>query len=139
LKAEPLSPGATAGLSSSAVSGRIAKMDNYVGHRKRVRHYHDLGDIHELTFSCFHRWPLLTNDTWRAMLAASINRAMENHRFCLAAFVFMPEHIHLLIYPLSDAGTIDGLLKAIKRPFSYRVKQMLIESNSRLLDRLTVR
>ena len=32
------------------------------GHRKRIPQYHDPGHIHELTFSCFHRWPLLTND-----------------------------------------------------------------------------
>jgi putative transposase len=51
----------------------------------------------------------------------------------------MPEHVHLLIYPLAEASRIDDLLKAIKRPFSYRVKQLLIETKSHLLERLTVR
>ena len=114
-------------------------MDQHFGHRKRVRHYHELGDAHELTFSCFHRWPLLTNDTWRAMLAESIDRATENHHYRLTAFVFMPEHVHFLIHPLPEAGKIDALLKAIKRPFSYRVKQLLLQSRSRLLARLTIR
>ena len=109
------------------------------GHRKRIRHYHDAGHIHELTFSCYHRWPLLTNDVWRGMLADSIDRAMERHRFQLAAFVFMPEHVHLIVCPLADAGTIDALLKAIKRPFSYRIKQLLTRSRSRLLQRLMIR
>ncbi|MCR4413367.1 MAG: transposase [Thermoguttaceae bacterium] len=109
------------------------------GHRKRVRHYHDPGHVHELTFSCYHRWPLRTNDVWRAMLAESIDRAMEGHRYRLAAFVFMPEHVHLIVYPLPQAGTIDALLTAIKRPFSYRIKQLLIQSHSRLLQRLTIR
>ena len=109
------------------------------GRRKRVRHYHDPGHIHELTFSCYHRWPLLTNDVWRGMLAESIDRAMEHHRYRLAAFVFMPEHVHLLIYPQPEADTVAALLKAIKRPFSYRVKQLLIRSQSRLLERLTIR
>ena len=114
-------------------------MDQPPGHRKRVRHYHDPGHIHELTFSCFQRRPLLTNDAWREMLAESINRAMEGHRYRLTTFVFMPEHIHLIVYPLPDAGAIDALLKAIKRPFSYRIKQLLIQSGSRLLERLTIR
>lgn len=109
------------------------------GHRKRVRHYHDPGHVHELTFSCYHRWPLLTNDVWRGMLAQSLDRAMQGRRYRLAAFVFMPEHVHLMIYPLAEAGTIDTLLKAIKRPFSFRIKQVLIESRSRLLERLTIR
>jgi putative transposase len=114
-------------------------METQPDHRKRIRHYHECGHIHELTFSCYQRQPLLTNDAWQAMLAASIDRAMEGHRYQLAAFVFMPEHVHLVVYPLPEAGTIDSLLKAIKRPFAYRIKQLLIESGSRLLERLTVR
>jgi putative transposase len=113
-------------------------MEMRPGHRKRVRHYHDPGHIHELTFSCFHRRPWLTNDSWRKMLAESIDRATAGHGYRLTAFVFMPEHVHLMVYPIESANTIDTLLKAIKRPFSYLVKQLLIESQSRLLDSLTV-
>jgi len=108
-------------------------------HRKQIRHYHDPGHIHELTFSCYQRWPLLTNDVWRGMLAEGIDGATEGHHYRLAAFVFMPEHVHLVVYPLPEAGTVEALLKAIKRPFSYRIKQLLIESQSRLLERLTIR
>jgi putative transposase len=114
-------------------------MDKRQGHRKRVRHYHDPEHVHELTFSCFHRWPLLTNDVWREMLAESVNRAMDRHNYRLTAFVFMPEHVNLIIYPTAGANTIDALLKAIKRPFSYRVKQILLKSRSRLMEKLTVR
>ncbi len=114
-------------------------MENHPGHRKQVRHYLDPGHIHELTFSCYNRWPLLTNDVWRTMLAESINRAMEGHHYRLAGFVFMPEHVHLIVYPLPEAGGIDGLLKAIKRPFSYRIKQLLTQSGNHLLERLTIR
>lgn len=64
------------------------------GYRKRVKHYHTPGDYHELTFSCYQQRPLLTNDTWRGMLAEAIDRAIANHQFRLHAFVFMPEHIH---------------------------------------------
>lgn len=109
------------------------------GHRKRIRHYHEPGHIHELTFSCYQRWPLLTNDVWRGMLAESLTRAVENHGYRLTGFVFMPEHVHLMVYSVAEAGTIDGLLKAIKRPFSYRIKQLLEQSRSRLLERLTIR
>ncbi|MGA2033976.1 MAG: hypothetical protein ABSG68_17145 [Thermoguttaceae bacterium] len=45
----------------------------------------------------------------------------------------------MIIYPLPEPGTIDALLKAIKRPFSYRVKQLLTESQNPLLERLTIR
>ena len=97
------------------------------------------GHVHELTFSCYQRQPLLSDDVWRGMLAESINRAMEGHRYRLTAFVFMPEHVHLMVYPLPEADTIAALLRAVKRPFSYRVKQLLTESASQLIERLTMR
>jgi putative transposase len=115
------------------------RMKHRPGHRKRIRHYHEAGHIHELTFSCYYRWPLLTNDVWQRMLAQNIEQAMERHRYGLAAFILMPEHVHLMIYPLADANTFDALLKAIKRPFSYRIKQLLVQSRSQLLQRLTIR
>src|SRR5207302_3821481 len=93
------------------------------GHRKLVKHYEDLGHLRELTFSCYRRMPLLTNDPWREMLSRSINAAADGHDWRPTAFVFMPEHVHLLFYPLPSASKIDCLLKAIKRPYSYRINQ----------------
>ena len=42
-------------------------------YRKLVKHYHEPGDLHELTFSCFQRMQLLVNDEWRKWLAESKN------------------------------------------------------------------
>jgi putative transposase len=109
------------------------------GHRKLVKHYEEAGSCRELTFSCYRRQPLLRNEPWLSLLSESIDRANENHRFGLAAFVYMPEHVHLLVFPLAGASGIDELLKAIKRPYSYRVKQLLIERKSPWLEKLTVR
>src|SRR3990170_2202720 len=96
---------ATAGLSSSADARRMFAMTRHLERRKQVRHYHDPGHVHELTFSCYQRWPLLTNDPWRLMLAETINRAIPRHGYRLTAFVFMPEHGHLIADPLPQGGT----------------------------------
>ncbi len=50
----------------------------------------------------------------------------------------MPEHVHLIVFPLPGAGTIAGLLQAIKRPVSFRIKQLLVAGKSPLLEKLTV-
>ena len=71
-------------------------------HRKRVKHYHESGHLHEFTFSPCRQKPLLTNDNWREKLARTIDAANEELRFQLVAFVFMPEHLHLLTYPLDE-------------------------------------
>ena len=114
-------------------------MDQVGSPRKRVRHFHEPGHCHELTFSCYRRQALLTNDRWRALLSESIDRANERHGYRLIAFVTMPEHVHLLVYPTADASGIDQLLRAIKRPFSFRIKQLLLASQSPLMEKLTIR
>jgi putative transposase len=104
---------------------------------KTIKRYHESGDFHELSFSCYQRLPLLMNDDWCGMLAQAIDLALERWMFQLHAFVFMPEHLHLLVLPL-ESSRIDMLLKAIKRPFSYRIKKFLEASSSDLLQKLTI-
>ena len=108
-------------------------------HRKLVKHYDEPGHCHELTFSCYRRMPLLTNNPWRTLFCQSIERAVQRHQYQLFAFVLMPEHVHLLVQPTCDESPVSSLLKAIKRPFSYRIKQRPIESSSPLLKKLTIR
>jgi putative transposase len=83
--------------------------------------------------------PLLTNDEWRMLLAESIDRAVKGHSCRLVAYVFMPEHVHILVQPTVVEVRIDLLLKAIKAPFSVRIRRRLEEVGSPLLERLTVR
>jgi putative transposase len=108
-------------------------------HHKRIKHFDEPGHVHELTFSCYQRQPLLTNDLWRRMLLAAIERAVKVHKYRLGAFVLMPEHVHLIVYPRPKASGVAELLLAIKRPFSFRIKRLLLATNSSLLKRLTIR
>jgi putative transposase len=71
------------------------------------------------------------------MLSESIQCALTRYNFELYAFVFMPEHVHILVEP-RGLPTIDLFINALKRPFSYRIKQQLIASASGLLETLTV-
>ena len=66
-------------------------------HRKTVRHFHEVGHLHELTFSCYRRMPLLTNNDWRTRLSAHVDQAGKEASFDLVAFVYMPEHVHILM------------------------------------------
>jgi len=108
-------------------------------HRKQVRHYHEPGDFHELTFSCYRRMPLLTNDDWRRRLSRCAQDACEEMSFQLAAFVYMPEHVHLLVYPTTPEPDIGRYLARVKQPFSKQVKGLLMQSEAPLIKRLTVR
>jgi putative transposase len=108
------------------------------GHRKTVKRFHEPGDCHELTFSCYRRIPLLTNDEWRHLLAESLDQAVSGQSCRLIAYVFMPEHVHILIQPTSHDVHMDLFLKALKAPFCRRIKRLLEVVGSPLLERLTV-
>jgi putative transposase len=107
-------------------------------HRKSVRHYPDAGHLHELTFSCYRRLPLLTNDDWRRRLAHSIDSAAELENVVLHAFVFMPEHVHLIIGVQAATNSISRFVARLKQPFSKSIKQTLRQNESALLSQLTV-
>jgi putative transposase len=108
-------------------------------HRKLVKHYELPGHAHLLTFSCYRRLPLLSNTLWRTWLSRSIDAALAQAHVALVAFVYMPEHVHLLVHPQEEEYRIGWVLFAIKRPFSFRVKMHLVERQSSLLSQLTIR
>jgi putative transposase len=107
--------------------------------RKRVRHFDLPGDAHFLTFSCFHRLPLLSKDRTRKWLVEAIADARIKHGFELWAWVIMPEHVHLLINPRSTETRISDVLADMKRPVAQRAIAYLVARNSSFLARLTVR
>ena len=107
-------------------------------HRKQIKHYHTPGELHEFTFSCYDSIPLLTNDKWCEVLARSLDDAGRAEQINLVAFVFMPEHVHLLVYPRRDEPDLPGYLAQMKRGFSDQLQQILSGQQSRLLTRLTV-
>ena len=108
-------------------------------HCKTVRHFDLPGDAHFLTFSCYHRLPLLGKDRTRKWLIDAIEKARVKHNFDLWAWVFMPEHVHLLIYPRDSDYNTSRILSAIKRPVGERAIAYLVDRKSRFLERLTVR
>lgn len=108
-------------------------------HRKQVKHFHQPGDLHELTFSCYRQLKLLTNDDWRQRLSSAMDDACRKVHVELVAFVYMPEHVHLLVNPRSPTGDIDDFLKTLKQPFSAEIKGILQAADSPLLKRLTIR
>ncbi len=94
------------------------------------------GHAHELTFSCFKRMPLLRSRLANEFMADAINAARMVHNFEVWAYVFMPDHVHLMIYPISETYSIAGILKAIKQSASRRVINDRREQRPHLLAHL---
>ena len=114
-------------------------MDRSGKPRKKVKHYDTPGDAHFLTFSCYHRIPLLSKDRSRLWFIEALGKARIKHRFDLWAWAIMPEHIHLLIWPRLPEYKIEKILASTKKPVSYKAIQYLKETSPEFLDRLTIR
>lgn len=91
-----------------------------VPHRRTCKRYNDPGHAHALTFSCFRRQPFLSKDRSRIWLIDAIDRARAKHNFHVWAYVIMPEHAHLLLWPTTLAYEISQILNSIKQSVSKR-------------------
>jgi putative transposase len=83
-------------------------------HRKTCKRYNVSGHAHALTFSCFRRQPFLSKDRSCQWFIEAIERAREKHAFHVWAYVAMPEHAHLLIWPTRQDYDISSILHSIK-------------------------
>ena len=107
--------------------------------RKTVKHVDLPREPRFLTYSTYHQRPLLDNDTIRTIVVDAIDRACMRHGFVLVAWALMPDHVHLVVVPWFETSLASGLLYAIKRPASYRIKEHLRHTSPSLVDQLTIR
>ena len=90
------------------------------GKRKTCRRYNVPGDAHALTFSCYRQRPFLVRDRSRQWVVEAVAAARDKHAFDLSAYVIMPQHVHLLIFPREEVYSISDILLDIKRPVVRR-------------------
>ena len=105
-------------------------------YRKRCKRYNEAGHAHELTFSCFRSQALLIENHSRKWFADAVNTARQKHRFDVWAYVVMPEHVHLLVWPRENDYSVSAILKSIKQSVSRRVIGRLRRENPSGLARL---
>jgi len=90
------------------------------GHRKTCRRDSEPGHAQSLAFSCVCRRPFLSKDRGRLWLVEAVDRARQKHAFDLWAYVILPEHVHLLIWPREPRYSISQMLTSMKRPVALK-------------------
>jgi putative transposase len=102
---------------------------------KQVRHYNIIGHAHELTFSCFQKEQFLNSDSACEFFIESLERARETKKIKIIAFVLMPEHVHLLIFPENEEITISKIQSAIKLPVSMKFSNFMKKNCNNRIER----
>lgn len=107
-------------------------------HRTR-RTFNDPGHALELIFSCYQRLPFLRADRTCGWLVEALHAARRRLDFEVWAYVFMPEHVHLIVHPCASSYQIPTILRAIKEPVGRRSAADLARHAPDRLERVTVR
>lgn len=107
--------------------------------RHRRQSFNDPGHAHELTFSCYHGYKLLSKDRSREWFIDALDRARRKHRFLLFSYVIMPEHAHILTVPERWEYEVSAFLKSFKQSVSRRAMNFLRNTRPDWVERLTQR
>jgi putative transposase len=59
--------------------------------------YQQTGEMHFITFSCYHRFPHLGTAAARNLFERSLEVMRMRYDFVVCGYVAMPEHVHLLV------------------------------------------
>jgi putative transposase len=79
-----------------------------------LRRTHQTRDLHFITFSCYHRQPLLSSDDAKHRFEQSLEKSRRRYGFFVTGYVVMPEHVHLLISE-PERGTLASAVQSIKQ------------------------
>jgi putative transposase len=98
-------------------------------HRKKLHHYNTPGHAHELTFSCYRRSDYFLDPKASEIFLQVISEAKIQYRFRVWAYVIMPNHVHLLLWPQDNKYDIAKIDCGIKGVFSKRYAAHLSITN----------
>lgn len=110
-------------------------------HRKRIHRpkaFNDPKHAHELTFSCYQKYPFLSKERTCEWLAEQLGVVRKELEFDLWAYVFMPDHVHLIVYPRREKYDTSEFLKRVKEPVSRKAVQFLKRESPKWLERIRV-
>src|SRR5580704_2281117 len=89
-------------------------------HRNPLQRFYSHNHLHFITFSCYHRLPLLATPSNRTCFVETLNTLRHYHRFRLLGYVVMPEHVHLLISE-PEIGTPSQTLQVLKQKVAAKL------------------
>lgn len=88
-----------------------------------LRRFQQTRQMHFITFSCYRRQPKLSVARAQETFEHSLERTRRAYQFCVAGYVVMPEHVHLLVtepesHPLATA--LQALKQSVSRTLALR-------------------
>jgi putative transposase len=86
-----------------------------------LKRFQQTNQLHFLTFSCYKRQPFLQTEEAKHTLQQILEQTRKQQGLRIAAYVLMPEHVHLLTNE-PTTGTLATFLQILKQQASRQLK-----------------
>jgi len=88
-----------------------------------LKRYQESKQFHFITFSCYHRKPLLLSPEAKGIFEQLLEQVRRRHSLAIAGYVVMPEHVYLLVDepPVTPLTTV---LQVLKQKTSRQLKPL---------------
>lgn len=100
-----------------------------------LKHFDNLGTARFITFSCYRRLQLLTDNQVRKIFINHLKFLCEKYQIGILGYVLMPEHVHLVLYPQSDLP-IGRIIGEIKSKSAREILNLIRKRNNSILNKL---
>ncbi len=107
-------------------------------HRKKCHRYNSAGHAHELTFSCYRRREYFKDEVLCDFFLHELAKAKQELKYRLWAYIVMPHHVHLLVWPVEPAYNISVFLNFVKGRTSKRYREFLLMNRPQDLQEFQV-
>jgi putative transposase len=87
-----------------------------------LKRYHQSLQTHFITFSCFHRKPLLRSELAARTFELALESVRRSYQIYLYGYVVMPDHVHLLLSE-PKRSLLSEAVKALKQSVSRRLPE----------------
>src|SRR5262245_20665734 len=95
---------------------------------RNLRSIYGDGALHFVTFSCYHRLPLLGRASRRELFLRTLEQVRKKYDLVVIGYVVMPEHVHLLVSEPREKN-LSMALKALKQSVARRALRRMRSSD----------
>jgi len=103
----------------------------------KLRHFDNLGTARFITFSCYHRLCLLNSDNTIIPFLEALEIYRRKYVFHIYGYIVMPDHVHLVLYPLRNMA-MGSVIGEIKKRSSYKILSLWKKQNRAILREMAV-
>ena len=86
-----------------------------------LKRYQDTGDLHFITFSCYHRQPFLSTPHACRVFEQTLEDVRRWYGLYVKGYVVMPEHVHLLVSE-PERSSLRVALQMLKQIVAQKLK-----------------